>query len=413
MSKSSLYITLLALMVNCLLSSIHAQDKPAFRGVWFSTVVNIDWPTKEAVGNSAMQQQEMIDLLDRLEALHLNALFFQVRPTADALYPSDLEPWSEWLTGKQGQDNDVPYDPLAMMIREAHRRNIDVHVWINPYRITMKTTSVADLASGHRYRQHPEWCWQYDGQWYYDPAREETIAWLCRVVADLVRRYDIEGVHMDDYFYPYPDHKTALPDAAYFKAHPRGFTNIGDWRRDNVNRAVKALHDTIKHIKPHVQFGISPFGIWRNKQNDPDGSLTNGMQTYDDQYADVLLWIRKGWIDYVVPQLYWNIGSKAADYKELANWWARHATDQTKVYIGMAAYRQQDHVQAAKEGKKLNPKDPWVQGNELCRQMRLNRQIQGIDGEVFFSVQPLLRNPKHFCDSLKTTFYPTRVSTPK
>ncbi len=393
-----------------------AQDSvyTQMRGVWFSTVVNIDWPTKEAVGISQKQQEEMIDLLDRLEELNINTVFFQVRPTADALYRSELEPWSEWLTGKQGRDNDVSYDPLKMMIEEAKQRCMDVHVWINPYRVTMKTTTTDSLAANHLYRLYPDRFWKYDGQWYFDPARQETIDWLCRVVADLVQRYDVKGVHMDDYFYPYPDRKTSLPDANMFKKDSRGFTDIADWRRDNVNRAVKALHDTIKAIKADVQFGISPFGIWRNEKTDPRGSKTNGMQTYDDQYADVLLWMQEGWIDYVVPQLYWAIGSRAADYQELSHWWAEQAEQypQCKLYIGMAAYQQKDPEQIIRNKGKVNLNDPWSRGNELCRQMRLNRQLPQVQGEVFFSTKPLLANPNHFCDSLKRTFYPTFVPAP-
>ena len=376
------------------LTATHADDY--FRGVWISTVVNIDWPSKEAVGNSKMQQQEMTDLLDSLAALHFNAVFFQVRPCSDAVYKSDIEPWSEWLTGKQGQDNDISYDPLEMMVNEAHKRHMEVHAWINPYRITMPTTDTQNLAPNHLYFKHPDWFWKYNNQYYFEPGRDETIQWICRVVADIVSRYNIDGIHMDDYFYPYPDRKTSLPDYTFYKKHQRGFSDINEWRRNNVNKAVKALHDTIKSIKPDVQFGISPFGIWRNKTHDPKGSKTNGMQTYDDQYADVLLWMKNGWIDYVVPQLYWAIGHKNADHKELSYWWASQA-GKTKVYIGMAAYQQKEP--AASSGQ-----NPWTNGNELCRQMRLHRQIPKISGEVFFSAKPLLKNPAGICDSLKLSF---------
>ena len=308
-------------------------------------------------------------------------------------------------------ENDEQYDPLEMMVEEAHKRKMDVHVWINPYRVTLATTSPSEMDTAHVFFRRPDMFWKYNGQWYFEPGLDETREWLCGIVADIVRRYDIEGVHMDDYFYPYPDHKTSLPDTKCYKAHPRGFDNIDDWRRNNVNMAIRELHDTIKAIKPDVQFGISPFGIWRNKQNDERGSLTNGLQNYDELYADVLLWMQEGWIDYVVPQLYWNIGSKAADHKELAYWWARNA-GKAKVYIGLAAYRQEDPVKAKKERKKLNMKSPWANGNEICRQLRLHEQIPGIEGEVFFSLKPLLANPMGLCDSLRNTYFPTWVPTP-
>ncbi len=411
MRKSLIVIMLSLFVCVCVKAQTAVRTECQFRAVWFSTVANIDWPSKEAIGNTEMQKSEMISLLDSLASLNFNAVIFQVRPTADALFPSALEPWSAWLTGKQGQDNDISYDPLQMMVEEAHKRKMDVHVWINPYRVTLATTSPDEMDKSHLFFRRPEMFWKYNNQWYFEPGLDETREWLCRVVADLVRRYDIEGVHMDDYFYPYPDHKTKLPDEKCFKQHPRGFDNIDDWRRNNVNMAIRQLHDTIKSIKPDVQFGISPFGIWRNKQNDERGSLTTGLQNYDELYADVLLWMQEGWIDYVVPQLYWQIGSRAADHKELAEWWARNA-GKAKVYIGLAAYRQEDPAKAKKEGKKLNMNSPWANGNEICRQLRLHEQISNIEGEVFFSLKPLLANPMGLCDSLRTTFFPTWVPTP-
>ena len=217
------------------------------------------------------------------------------------------------------------------MCAEAHKRGIDVHVWINPYRVTGGGSQIEDIASTHVFHQHPEWFVKYGTQWYFEPSLQETRDFLCKVVADLVTRYDIQAIHMDDYFYPYPVAGQDFPDAEAFAKNPRGFDNIGDWRRDNVNLAIEQVRNTINSIKPHVQFGISPFGIWRNKKNDPRGSETNGLQNYDQLYADILLWMEKGWIDYVVPQLYWEIGKKVADYEILAHWWAQHATDKCRV----------------------------------------------------------------------------------
>ena len=394
------YIILCVIMF----SALTAESGKPFRAAWFSTVANIDWPSKEAVGNTQMQQQEMLSLLDKMQEEGMTAVVFQARPTADALYQSELEPWSVWLTGKQGQNNDIPYDPLEMMVRESHKRGMEIHVWINPYRVTLKDQSIAELSSDHIFRKHREMFWQYAGQWYFEPGLDETRAWLCRVVADIVRRYDIDAIHMDDYFYPYPDHKTQLPDAKCFHAHPRGFDNINDWRRNNVNMAIQELHDTIKSIKPWVDFGISPFGIWRNLSSDSVyGSATSGLQNYDELYADVRLWMEKGWIDYVVPQLYWPIGSQAADHRTLAYWWAKNCF-QTRLYIGMAPYQLIDPKQLPTEQYRKKRGSVWAIPNELCRQMRIHDSIPEVKGQVFFSLHHLLDNPLGILDSLRKDF---------
>ena len=368
-----------------------------FRGAWIATVANIDWPQPETIGQSEAQQAQMITLLDSLQALGMNAIIFQVRPTADALYLSELEPTSHWLTGTQGHWGDqTPYDALRFVCREAHQRGMEVHVWLNPFRLTLHTMSPDMLADDHIYRVHPEWFWRYGKQWYFDPSQPATRDWICMVVEDLCCRYDIDAIHMDDYFYPYPIAKTPLPDRKQFEADPRGFTSIGDWRRDNVNLTIQAIHNMIQRTRPEVQFGISPFGVWRNQDRDSLGSATKaGMTNYDDLYADILLWIRNGWIDYVVPQLYWEIGKKIADYEVLAHWWAEavRGTD-VKLYIGMAPYRLGGANEAA----------AWKTGNEIARQMRLNRTIPEITGECFYSTRPLLMNPLGVCDSIKS-FY--------
>ena len=392
-------LLLLSLMTMFVMTSC-AKQEPYFRATWVSTVANIDFPKKADIGNYEAQQQHLIEMLDEFQAMNLNAIVFQVRPTADALYKSDLEPWSHWLTGKQGEA--ASYDPLEFVCAEAHKRGIDVHVWINPYRVTIPAMNIDSLAPSHMYHQHPEWFVKYGKQWYYNPALQETRDFLCQVVADLVTRYDIQAIHMDDYFYPYPIAGEEFPDTLNFAADPRGFTDLGDWRRDNVNLAIEQVHNTIINIKPEVQFGISPFGIWRNKKNDERGSETNGLQNYDQLYADILLWMEEGWIDYVVPQLYWEIGKEVADYEILAHWWAAHATEKCRVYIGMAPYHMGNHKAAA-----------WNEGNEICRQLRLNRTIEGITGECYFPSNVLLKNHWNLVDSLKQVFYPTYVPAPQ
>jgi uncharacterized lipoprotein YddW (UPF0748 family) len=377
-----------------LLATLSAHAEIAFRGAWIATVANIDWPTPAAVGNDSLQKAEMTWILDSLESLGINAIIFQVRPTADALYYSEYEPTSHWLMGTQGAA--LTYDPLEWTIEEAHKRNMEVHVWLNPYRVNLAKTDTSIIAPNHIFRQHPEWFWSYAKQWYFDPGLEATREWICTIVQDIVYRFDIQAIHMDDYFYPYPQGKQALPDEATFAKYPRGFTDIRDWRRDNVNLAIQAISETIKECKPEVQFGISPFGVWRNADVDSTGSATKaGITNYDDLYADIRLWIKNGWIDYVLPQLYWEIGKKVADYEVLAHWWANEVKGTNcKLYIGMAPYRLEN----------ASPKTPWGSGNEIGRQMQLNRTIPEISGECFYSTRPLLRNPRHVCDTIRLIY---------
>ena len=380
----------------------YSAPKREFRGAWVATVANIDWPTAEAVGNAGLQRQEMLQILDDAARLKLNAIVFQVRPTADALYKSELEPWSIWLTGKQGQDNDTTYDPLEFVITEAHKRCIDVHVWLNPYRVT-HSFKADELADTHIFKQHPEWFLKYGDKWYFDPALDETREWLNKVVADIVTRYDIDAIHFDDYFYPYRIPKKDFPDGKSFAAHPRGFTDKEAWRRNNVNMVIEELHNTIHGIKPWVEFGISPFGVWRNMADDSTrGSETQaGCRNYDDLYADILLWLENGWIDYVVPQLYWEIGKKVADYEVLAHWWSQY-TYGKNLYIGL--YTSQLGNRRANEA--------WRRPNELCRQLRLNNTIDNIDGAVHFSMCALQDNRVGIADSLSSTFYRYRALPP-
>lgn len=384
----------------CTLSA--QRSEMPFRGAWIATVANIDWPTSEAVGVPALQQIQMEQMLDSLQAIGINAIVFQIRPTADALYWSELEPWSHWLTGVQGywRSHDVLlegtedfYDPLEFVTTAAHDRGIQVHAWLNPYRVTIKSMDTTKLVNNHIMRRHPEWFWKYGEQWYFEPGLDETREWICMVVEDIVCRYDVDAIHMDDYFYPYPLPRQALPDRECFEAHPRGFTDIRAWRRNNVNMAIRDISETIHKTKPWVEFGISPFGVWRNNTRDSIGSATTaGLTNYDNLYADVLYWIREGWIDYVCPQLYWHIGNRAAAYDVLAHWWAKNvAGSNCKLYIGMAPYR----LGSLKEAS------AWRTGNEIDRQMKLNRTIPEITGECFYSTRPLLKNPLGVCDTIR------------
>ncbi len=383
------------ILVFCLLSfSVAVFGQVTFRGAWIATVANIDWPSEAAIGDSATQQHEMTFLLDSLHSLGLNAIIFQVRPTADALYRSSFEPSSHWLTGTQGSS--LTWDPLEWTIEEAHKRQMEVHVWLNPYRVNLAKTDTSVICKDHIWKKHREWFWEYNKQWYFDPGLDVTREWICTIVQDIISRYDIQAIHMDDYFYPYPVGKKLLPDAETFARYPRGFTDIREWRRNNVNMAIQEISATIRECKDSVEFGISPFGVWRNANVDSTGSATTaGITNYDDLYADIRLWIKNGWIDYVLPQLYWEIGKKAADYEVLAHWWANEVRGtKCKLYIGMAPYRL--------EGAKKDT--PWATGNEIGRQMTLNRTIPEITGECFYSTRPLLRNPRGVCDTIKAAY---------
>ena len=396
-------ITILLFLTSLALGE--GRGEVVFRGAWIATVANIDWPTPEAVGNTDLQQSEMIFLLDSLHSIGINAIIFQVRPTADALYRSEYEPVSHWLTGKQGSwGEQTPYDPLQWTIEQAHARNMEVHVWLNPYRVNLAKTDTSILAPDHIMRRQPDWFWEYNKQWYFNPGLEQTREWICTIVQDIVQRYDIQAIHMDDYFYPYPAGKQQLPDTKTFEQYPRGFDNIHDWRRNNVNLAIQAISETIRECKDSVEFGISPFGVWRNNNVDSTGSATRaGITNYDDLYADIRLWIKEGWIDYVLPQLYWEIGKKVADYEILAHWWANEVRGtRCKLYIGMAPYRLEN----------ASPKTPWGVGNEIKRQMDLNRTIPEITGECFYSTRPLLRNPRGVCDSIKAVYRNDSFSLP-
>lgn len=371
------------------------------RAAWIATVNNIDWPSTAGL-DADEQKKELCAMLDKLRALNFNAIFIQIRPTADAFYVSKLEPWSAHLTGRQGSAPIPFYDPLEFIVEQAHARCIEVHAWLNPYRVSMNA-SPSELHPKHIFFRQRELFVEYGGKFYFNPAYDQTREFLNRVVADVVERYDIDAVHFDDYFYPYRVAGKDFPDNAEFEMFPRGFAKNqkADWRRNNVNLIIKELSETIKKIKPWVEFGISPFGVWRNQNVDPKGSPTRaGMTNYDDLYADILKWLQEGTIDYVVPQLYWEIGRKNLDYIDLLQWWSENSFGRN-LYIGMFA-----------SGLGVNKGAAWHNGNELARQLRLNREQERVSGSAFYSAAPMLKNPLGLVDSLKLTFFNTPALVP-
>lgn len=336
-------------------------------------------------------QQTLTYQLDELMKDGVNAIIFQIRPECDALYQSNIEPWSRFLTGKQGVAPSPYWDPLQWMVTECHKRGMELHAWINPYRAKTKTTH--ELDSRHVAIRHPEWVFEYDDQYILNPAIPECRNFICHVVGDIVRRYDVDGLHIDDYFYPYPAAGQTIPDDQLFRSNPRGFTNKGDWRRDNVNLFIRQLSDTIHQNKPWVKFGVSPFGIYRNKKNDPNGSNTNGLQNYDDLYADVLLWVNKGWVDYNVPQLYWEIGHKSADYQELIGWWNRYASNRP-LFIG------EDVERTVKNADLRNPNV-----HQLAAKVQLRSQMRNVQGAVLWYAKAAVDNIGNYGTSLRSTYW--------
>lgn len=387
--KSLLCVFFLLLMAGGVFAQVQtgsAYPKREFRAAWIQSVNGQfrGMPTEKL-------KQNLIGQLNSLQKAGINAIIFQVRPEADALYASRLEPWSRFLTGVQGKAPEPYWDPMQFMIDECHKRGMEFHAWINPYRT--KTTLKSELAPNHVYNIHPEWFVTYGDQLYFDPALPESHRHICMVVSDIVSRYDVDAIHMDDYFYPYPIKGKDFPDDASFARFGGGFSNKGDWRRSNVNVLIKKLHETIREIKPWVKFGVSPFGIYRNESSDPLGSKTKGLQNYDDLYADVLLWAREGWIDYNIPQIYWHIGHPVADYETLVKWWARN-TENRPLFIGQSVM---NTVQNA------DPKNPSI--NQLPRKMALQRAYQTIGGSCQWPASAVVENVGKYRDALIAEYH--------
>ncbi|MDB5242195.1 MAG: glycoside hydrolase [Spirosoma sp.] len=365
--------------------------KREFRAVWIATVDNIDWPSKKGLP-TADQQREILALFDQQQQMGLNAVVVQIRSAADAFYAKSSEPWSEWLTGQQGLAPDPFYDPLEFMIEQAHQRGLEFHAWFNLDRATFsKSASVAPTNIVFR---RPEWMLEYGGRKLFNLGLPAVRSYIAGIVANVVREYDVDGIHFDDYFYPYAEAGQVLRDDSTYQAYYNGMVK-GDWRRDNVTRLVAELRDSIRANKPWVKFGISPFGIWKNKSNDPEGSLTNGGQSYYDIYADSRKWVRDGLLDYIVPQVYFSSEFGRAPYKTLVEWWSRN-TGNVHLYVGQGAYR-------VGRGSERDP--GWGRATEFPDQMRYNRQQKAVLGSVFFSAKTLKTNPLSIRDSLQTNFY--------
>jgi uncharacterized lipoprotein YddW (UPF0748 family) len=377
-----------------------AQDAPKheMRGVWISTHLSLDWPNRTQT--PAQQRAALIAILDHNKATGMNAAFFQVRSQADAMYPSDLEPWSYYLTNSQGSAPAPFWDPLAFAIEETHKRGMEFHAWINPYRAVANTateSNTAQYASTHVSRTHPEWLLTVGTVKIMDPGRPEVREHVARVIRDIVQRYDVDGIHFDDYFYP----TGTIPDDASYSLDPRGFpattAGRGDWRRDNINLLIERVGADIRSMKPWVKFGVSPSGIYRSSTDPAVGSPTSSgaNQHYVHNFADTRKWLREGWVDYLAPQVYWYIGQAGSDYKLLVPWWSGNAFGR-HVYVGLADYKM------GTAG--------WTSPSQVADQIALNRANAGVYGQIHFRHAFLQADPLGYRTGLmRTTYRPPAI----
>jgi uncharacterized lipoprotein YddW (UPF0748 family)/N-acetylmuramoyl-L-alanine amidase len=355
-------------------------EKEAFRGIWVSTVINLDYPSRPGLPVSELKA-EAIEILDNIEKMGFNAVILQVRPAGDAFYKSELFPWSEYLTGTQGLAPGDGFDPLEFWVEQAHARGLELHAWINPYRVARLTHDLETLSPDNYAYKHPEWVIKHtDGHMYYNPGIPAVRSLIIDGVTEIVENYDVDGIHFDDYFYP--DGK--FGDEETYLKYGKDFSNRDDWRRNNIDKLVEETYSAIKAIDPNVRFGISPFGIWANKSSNSLGSDTNGNQSYYSHFADTRKWVLNGWLDYICPQIYWNIGYRIADYEVLLNWWidAVSGTD-VDLYIGHASYRSGDS----------NPDSAWYGTAEIRRQLELNASRPEVDGSVHFRYKFFITYP--------------------
>lgn len=379
------------LLLFCLINPLakaESTPKREFRGAWIQ-IINGQF---QGMSREKMQEN-LTNQLNKLQDCGINTIIFQVRGEADALYESPYEPWTRFLSGTQGVAPNPYWDPLAWMVKECHKRGMEIHAWINPYRA--KTKGTTKLAENHPYKKNPKRFFSYDGLLLFDPGLPENRVYICQVASDIVRRYDVDGLHIDDYFYPYPSGELKIPDDATFKKYKGKFSERDDWRRHNVNLFIEMLNDSIKAVKPWVKFGVSPFGIYHNLKvgSKIPGSKTKGLQNYDDLYADVLLWIKEGWVDYNIPQIYWEIGHKAADYDCLIHWWAQFASRRPLI-IG------QDIERTVKAKDQKQPHK-----NQMEEKFRLQRTLYGIDGSCLWYSAAAVRDEGGYATALRENYH--------
>ncbi len=372
MNKKLIILGLSSILLTASTSQVQVTAREAdedVRAVWITTVYNSDFPKN--IDDPIKQQEEFISYLDELQSIGINTIMIQVRPTADALYESEINPWSNVLTGTQGK---YPgYDPLEFMVEQAHKRGMEIHAWLNPYRVTTSGKTISDLSDDHPAKENPSWIFEYNDALYYNPELEVVKVHIEETVRELVNNYDIDGVHFDDYFYP--------------SGYPLSYDTERDGveaneRREHVNEMVRRVSQVIDETDSDVVFGISPMGIWKNDYSDISGSSTNGGESYYSVYADTRTWIQEGWIDYVVPQIYWEIDHAQADYETLVDWWSDEvAGTDVDLYIGQGLYKD-------------------VVAEQIIQQLQINEKYEEVDGSVFFTMDDILENRQNARDQL-------------
>ena len=377
-------------------------DALDFRAVWVSTVLNLDYPL-HATADPASLKLQADEILDGAKDLGMNAVILQVRPAADAFYDSAYFPWSVYLTGERDTAPENGFDPLEYWVEEAHKRGMELHAWINPYRITKnsgsdKITSLTQLPDGHPAKEHENWVISYGGDFYFDPGIPAVQQYIVDAAVEIVKKYDVDGIHLDDYFYPGAD----IDDAKTYEKYAKKGESLADWRRANVDALIKSLDEALHKADPTIRFGVSPFGIWANKASMAEGSDTRGGESYNQHYADTRKWVKLGWLDYIAPQIYWHIGHNLADYATLVDWWSEtvNGTD-VDLYIGHAAYR----VGAEGENK------AWATPAELVRQLSLNCKYDTVKGSIFFRYQFFADSPS-MSDAITELYRSTVLSDP-
>ncbi len=399
MPKLPSFLLLLFLASSCALFKPIPQPEREFRGFWVATVVNIDWPKN---GNDAVEKQkaDYLEILDFYKDLNFNAAIVQIRTAGDAFYDSEYAPWSRFLTGEEGKEPNTEESLLKWMIDEAHNRGMEFHAWLNPYRATFDLKTEI-LSPTHDFNLHPEWMLKYGKKYYYNPGLPEVRQRMVSVIDEIVADYDVDAIHFDDYFYPYTIKDEVFHDSLTFSYHGLPNQSLDDWRRSNMDSLIKNSYETIKSRKPWVQFGISPFGVWKNKATDPKGSDTRaGQTTYDNLYADPLLWMEKGWLDYLVPQVYWSMELPVASHRKIVDWWSNNSK-LTNLYIGNGPYKIRNNSDKAWENKK-----------ELPDQLMYARKKDAVQGNVFFSAKSLMQKNADVVEYLKKRYYKREALPP-
>jgi uncharacterized lipoprotein YddW (UPF0748 family) len=370
---------------------VNSNPDTEFRGVWIASLYNIDYPSRPTTDPEVMKR-EWMQIVGDCKSWNMNALIVQVRSSGDALYPSGLVPWSRYLTGASGTAPLNGFDPMDYMVSTAHANGFQFHAWLNPFR-GPNDQDMGNLAPNHLFNVHRDWFFHYGKEWLMRPGIPEVRQYFVSVVEEVVRNYDVDAVHFDDYFYPYKIAGESLQDSLEFANYGQAYANIEDWRRSNIDDMMSSVHSTVKNLKPNVQIGVSPFGVWRNKDKDPDGSDTKaGQSCYDVLYADVVKWMQNDWIDYIAPQIYWHIGFKAADYETLLHWWEQHHYNKP-LYIGHACHKINHNFAE------------WAQADQLPRQISMNRNSGEVSGSIFFSYKDLKRNELGWRTTVTDLFY--------